>query len=76
MQVWTNLCDRESFSVTNCWQQLHFEFSRLKLKQECAETFFVVTGDDSSHTAKAILEKGSSLPSEAIPYGVYLRVDF
>ena len=28
------------------------------------------------HTAKANLEKGFSWPSEAIPYGLYLRVDF
>ena len=27
MRVWTSLCNRESFSVTNCWQELHFEFS-------------------------------------------------
>ena len=33
MQVWTNLCDRESFSVTNCWQELHFEFSRQNLNR-------------------------------------------
>ena len=28
------------------------------------------------HEAKANLEKGSSWPSEAIPYGVHFRVDF
>ena len=28
MRVWTNLCYRESWSATNCWQELHFEFSR------------------------------------------------
>ena len=28
MRVLTDLCDRERFSVTNCWQELHFEFSR------------------------------------------------
>ena len=28
------------------------------------------------HTAKADLEKGFSWPPEAIPYGLYLRVDF
>ena len=28
------------------------------------------------HMAKANLEKGFSWPPEAIPYGLYLRVDF
>ena len=27
LQVWTNLCYRECFCKTNCWQELHFEFS-------------------------------------------------
>ena len=50
MRVWTNLCYREFFSVTNCWQELHFEFFPPKLQQECAEPLCVVTGDDSSHS--------------------------
>ena len=67
MQVWTNLCYRECFCKTNCWQELHFEFSRQKFEQECAKPFYVVM---THHTAKANLEKGSSWPPEAIPYGV------
>ena len=50
MQLWTNLYDRESFLVTNSWQELHFEFARPKLEQKCAEPFCVVTGDDSSQS--------------------------
>ena len=38
-----------------------------KFEQEYAEPFYVVM---THHTAKANLEKGSSWPSEAIPYGV------
>ena len=33
MRVWTNLCYRECFSVTNCWQELHFEISRQNLNR-------------------------------------------
>ena len=33
MQVWTNLCYREYFCKTNCWQDLHFEFSRQNLNR-------------------------------------------
>ena len=44
-----------------------------KFEQECAELFYVVM---THHTVKANLEKGFSWPSEAIPYGVSLRVDF
>ena len=66
MQVWTNLCYRECFCKTNCWQELHFEFSRQKFEQECAKPFYVVM---THHTAQANLEKGSSWPPEAIPYG-------
>ena len=33
MQVWTNLCYRECFCKTNCWQELHFEFSRQNLNR-------------------------------------------
>ena len=51
--------------MTN-WQELCFEFPA-KLEQEYAEPFYVVM---THHTAKANLEKGSSWPSEAIPYGV------
>ena len=28
MPVWTNLCNSECLWVTNCWQELNFEFSR------------------------------------------------
>ena len=66
MQVWTNLCYRECFCKTNCWQELHFEFSRQKFEQEYAKPFYVVM---THHTAKANLEKGSFWPPEAIPYG-------
>ena len=62
MQVLTNLCYRECFCKTNCWQELHFEFSRQKFEQECAKPFYVVM---THHTAKANLEKGSSWPPEA-----------
>ena len=44
-----------------------------KFEQECAEPFYVLM---THHTAKANLEKGSFWPSEAIPYGLHLRVDF
>ena len=33
MQVWTNLCYRECFCKTSCWQELHFEFSRQNLNR-------------------------------------------
>ena len=69
MQVWTNLCYRESFSVTNCWQELRFEFSRQNYNrnvQSPSVWWLVMT----HHTAMANLEKGSSWPLEAIPYGV------
>ena len=41
--------------------------SLTKAFPECAEPFYVVM---THHTAKANLEKGSSWPPEAIPYGV------
>ena len=73
MRVWTNLCYRESFSVTNCWQELRFEFSRQNYNrnvQSPSVWWLVMT----HHTAKANLEKGSSWPPEAIPYGLVLSV--
>ena len=42
-----------------------------KFEYECAEPFYVVM---THHTAKANLEKGSSWPPEAIPYGLVLSV--
>ena len=33
LQVWTNLCYRECFCKTICWQDLHFEFSRQNLNK-------------------------------------------
>ena len=44
-----------------------------KFELECAKPFYVVM---THHTAKANLEKGSSWPPEAIPYGVSFRVAF
>ena len=67
MQVWTNLCYRECFCEANCWQEFHYEFSRQRFEQKCAEPFCVLM---THHTAKANLVKGSSWPPEAIPYGV------
>ena len=58
MRVWTNLCYREWFCETN----FHYEISRQKFEQKCAEPFCVVM---THHTAKANLGKGSSWPSEA-----------
>ena len=62
IQVWTNLCYRECFCETN----FHYEISRQKFEQKCAEPFCVVM---THHTAKANLEKGSSWPPGAIPHG-------
>ena len=58
MRVWTNLCYRECFCETN----FHYEISRQKFEQKCAEPFCVVM---THHTAKANMEKGSYWPSEA-----------
>ena len=66
--VW---CGWNQIYATDCWQELYFEFSRQKFEQKCAEPFCVVM---THHTAKANLEKGSSWPPEAIPYGVSARV--
>ena len=33
-QVWTNLCYRECFCKTICWQDLHFEFYRQILNRK------------------------------------------
>ena len=69
MRVWANLCYMECFSVTNCWLELQFEFSRQNSNRnvQTAEPFYVVM---THHTAKANLENGSSWPPEVIPYGV------
>ena len=47
LQVWTNLCYRECFCKTNCWQEVHFEFSRQNLNRMCRA---LLCGDDSSHS--------------------------
>ena len=67
MRVLTNLGDRESFSVTNLLAGTQFWIFPPKFEQECAEPLFVVM---THHTAKANLEKGSSWPPEAVPYGL------
>ena len=61
-----------------CWNQfdaslrgsVRQEIFPPKFEQECAEHFSKYSDDSSQCTAKASLEKGSSWPPEAIPYGV------
>ena len=55
-----------AFVVLHCWQELHFEISRQKLNRNVPSPSILVM---THHTAKANLEKGSSWPPEAIPYG-------
>ena len=54
------------------WEELHFECSRQNVNRNVKSPSTVMT----HHSAKANLDKGFSWPLEAIPYGLYLRVDF
>ena len=55
-----------AFVRLHCWQELHFECSRQKVNRNVKSPSMLMT----HHSAKANLEKGSSWPSEAIPYGL------
>ena len=61
-----------AFVRLHCWQELHCECSRQIVNRNVRSPCMVMT----HHSAKANLDKGFSWPLEAIPYGLYLRVDF